>query len=281
MRTVDAHMHLISVTDHDWYPGLKVWGEAVGAPGLYADFSLADYRAGDGRSVDAFVHVSATTKPRAYLDETRWVDRLADEHELDLAIVGTVDPDLTRDQLLADLEAQATTARFRGLRVLDGLQPGSAASDTVLGWLQEHGLVFDLVTNPAGMQAWLRELERFPNLRVVLEHTGWPASTDEEGRRAWEEAIRAFAATTPHLCKLSGLGMTTMDLSETTLRPWLEFAIVELGWDRVAFGSNLPIETMAGSHAQLLATFEAVTAGADPVEQAGFWGGNAARAYWA
>lgn len=281
MRTVDAHMHLINVTDHDWYPGLKVWGEAIGVPGLYADFSLSDYRAGADRTVDAFVHVSATTKPRAYLAETEWVDRIADEHDLDLAIVGTVDPDLSRDALLDDLEAQASTARFRGLRVLDGLEPGTMASDVVLGWLQERGLVFDLVTNPAGMAAWLRELERYPNLRVVLEHTGWPATTDPDGRRAWQEAIRAFASNTPHLCKLSGLGMVTMDLAEATLRPWLEFAIGELGWDRVAFGSNLPIETMAGSHAQLLATFDSVVATAGPAEQAGFWGGNATRAYWA
>ncbi|WP_110208733.1 amidohydrolase family protein [Nocardioides daejeonensis] len=279
MRTIDAHMHLINVTEHDWYPGLKVWGEALGVPGLYADFLLDDYRAGDGRDVETFVHVSATTKPRAYLDETAWLDRLADEHALDLLIVATVDPTLDRAELLADLEAQAASPRLRGLRVLDGLEPGSPAADTVLRWLQERGLVFDLVTHPEQMAAWLHELNRHPELRVVLEHTGWPTGTDPEARTTWEQAMRAFATSTPYLCKLSGLGMTTMDLAEPALRPWLEFAIDQLGWERVAFGSNLPIETMAGTHRQLLAALESVVAGADAEAQAGFWAENAARAY--
>ena len=279
MRTIDAHVHLINVTDHDWYPGLKAWGDAVGVPGLYADFSLADYRAGTEREVDGFVHVSATTKPRAYLDETAWVDRLADEHELDLAIIATVDPALGRDEMLADLEQQARSPRFRGLRILDGLEPESATADVVLGWLQERGLLFDLVATPDTMAAWLGVLERFPDLGVVLEHTGWPTATDDAGRAAWQEALRAFATSTPHLCKLSGLGMTTMDLSEASLRPWLEFAIDQLGWGRVAYGSNVPIETMAGSHQQLLATLEAVVGEAGRAEQAGFWGANAADTY--
>lgn len=280
MRTIDAHLHLINVTEHDWYPGLKAWGEAIGVPELYRDFTLADYRAGGGRHVDGFVHVSATTKPQAHLDETAWVDRLADEQGLDLVMVATVDASLDTPQLVAELDTQGATPRMRGLRVLDGLSPGSRASDTILSWLQERDLVFDLVTNPGGMTSWLHELERFPDLRVVLEHTGWPAASDTEGRLAWEEAMRTFASSTPHLCKLSGLGMVTMDLSQETLRPWLEFAIEELGWDRVAYGSNLPIETMAGTHGQLLATVESVVDAATQEEQVGFWGGNAKRAYW-
>ncbi len=209
------------------------------------------------------------------------MDRFAEEHDLDLAIVATVDPTLERTELLADLETQAATVRLRGLRVLDGLEPGSPAADLVLGWLQERGLVFDLVTSPPAMRSWLSELERYPELRVVLEHTGWPVGTDDDARTGWEGAMRDFASSTPHLCKLSGLGMTTMDLSVPTLRPWLEFAIEHLGWDRVAFGSNLPIETMAGTHGQLLATLDEVVGSAAKEDRARFWGQNAARTYWA
>lgn len=140
--------------------------------------------------------------------------------------------------------------------------------------------MFDLVTNPEGMTAWLRSLERFPDLRVVLEHTGWPTGTDPDARAAWTTAIHDFAASTDALCKLTGLGMVTRDTTEATLRPWLDTVIEELGWDRVAFGSNLPIETMGGTHGQMLETFSVVVGQVDEAEQAKFWGENARRVYW-
>lgn len=280
MRTVDAHMHLIDISSHDWYPGLKVWAESIPFPSLYSDFSLADYRRTAGAlQVDAFVHVSATTLPRAYLDEARWVDELATREGLDLAIIGTIDPSLEPAEIVADLEQQASSERFRGVRVLYDFVPGSAAADTTLGWLAERDLVFDLVTNPDALPQWLAELAKRPQLRFALEHTGWPTGVDEDARARWDAAMREFAETTDAPCKLSGLGMTTMDSSSATLAPWLERAVELLGWDRVMFGSNMPIETMAGSFEQQLETFRLLVAQAPEPEQAKFWGGNAAAFY--
>src|SRR5699024_8387126 len=101
--------------------------------------------------VEKFVHVSATTALRAYLDETRWVDALADREGLDLVIVGSVDPALDPAAIVADLEQQARSPRFRGIRVLSGLEPDSAAAATILEWLDRGGYVFDLVTGPEAM----------------------------------------------------------------------------------------------------------------------------------
>ncbi|MCR1784528.1 amidohydrolase family protein [Nocardioides carbamazepini] len=280
MRVVDSHMHLIDITAHDWYPGLKIWSEGLQKPDLYRDFSLETYRAAAGDlRVDTFVHVSATTKPGAHLAEAAWLDELAEAHDLDLAVVGTVDPAGGAAEIRAELDAQGASPRFRGVRVLYGFDPGTPAADTVLGWLDERGLVFDLVINPEAMTPWLRTLERFPDLPVVLEHTGWPSAVDTDGRADWQEALRQFATATSAPCKLSGLGMATMDVSEANLRPWLEFAIDQLGWERVMFGSNMPIETMGGSFGQLITTLRAVVGEASPAEQARFWGENAAAAY--
>ncbi|WP_436702229.1 amidohydrolase family protein [Nocardioides sp. BYT-33-1] len=280
MRVVDSHMHLIDVTAHDWYPGLSVWAESLQKPELYRDFSLEGYRAAAGDLVvDAFVHVSATTKPGAHLSEATWLDEVAEAHDLDFAVIGTVDPAGSVAEIRAELEAQAASPRFRGVRVLYGFDPDSPAAETVLGWLDERDLVFDLVINPEAMAPWLRRLERFPDLSLVLEHTGWPSSVDAAGRAAWQEAVRRFATATSAPCKLSGLGMATLDVSEASLRPWLEFAIDQLGWERVMFGSNMPIETMGGSFAQLVASLRAVVGEASPADQARFWGENAAAAY--
>lgn len=282
MNIIDSHIHLIDVEAHDWYPGLKVWGEAVGKPDLYQTFTLQDHRdqaGAAGIQLDGFVHVSATTKPGAYLDETRWVSALADAEDLRLALIGTVDPALSPTEIVAELDEQAGHDRFRGVRVLYGFEPDSAAASAVLSWLADHDAVFDLVINPDAMTGWLDRLRRTPELRVVLEHTGWPAATDEAGRRAWEQAMERFAGETEAPCKLSGLGMVTRDLGYDSVGPWLERAVELLGWDRVMFGSNMPIETMGGSHPQLIESMQRLTDGVDQAEAAKFWGGNAAASY--
>jgi L-fuconolactonase len=277
---VDAHVHLWDTTDHDWYPALRQMAEQLGRPEMYADFLVHDYhRAAGDLPVRKFVHVSATTKPRAYLQESVWVDALADAHGLELGIVGTVDPSLSSAEIEADLERQAELSRFRGVRVLYDLDPDSAATRVLLAWLQERDLVFDLVTPPAQMGSWLETLRHYPELTVVLEHTGWPSGTDPEARAAWLDAVTACAQQSRALCKVSGLGMTTMDLSVSALRPWVESAVEVFGWDRVAFGSNIPIEHMAGYYGQLQHSLDSILSETSDDERTRFWASNAERVY--
>lgn len=279
---VDAHMHLLDVTNHDWYPGLRQWADQLSLPSLYRDFGPDDYRAAAAEAdltVAKLVHVSATTKPRAYLDEAAWIDQVADRHGLDVVTIGTVDPSLDADAIRADLDRQATSSRFRGVRVLYDFPPDSAAARTVLGWLAERGLTFDLVADPDALPGWTDALARHPDLTVVLEHTGWPTGTDDASRRAWDTAMAAFAGGSSALCKLSGLGMVTRDLAEAALRPWLERAVELFGWDRVVFGSNMPIETMGGTFAELAASLAAIVGTATPDQQRAFYATNAERAY--
>ena len=277
---VDAHVHLWNTSDHDWYPALHQMSEQLGKPELYDNFLVDDYRrAACDLPVRKLVHVSATTKPRAYLNETAWIDALADAHGLDLVIIGAVDPSLSEKEIVADLEQQARSPRFRGVRVLHDFEPDSAAAGVVLDWLQDRDLIFDLVTQPVQMWSWLETLRHYPELTVALEHTGWPAGTHTDARASWQHAITAFAEESWALCKVSGLGMTTMDLSEAALRPWVERAIETVGWDRVAFGSNIPIEHMAGRYGQLQRSLEAILSEASEGERARFYAGNAERVY--
>ncbi|MFB7860285.1 amidohydrolase family protein [Rhodococcus qingshengii] len=277
---VDAHMHLWSVTENAWYPALRRMASQLDRPDLFRDFGVPDYvEAAGGFTVGGFVHVSATTAGRAYLEEQRWVETLAERTGLNLVTIGTVDPALSSAEIVADLSAQAQSPRFRGVRVLYDFEPDSSAADTVLRWLDEGGYVFDLVTQPRGMTAWLTALKRYPDLTVVLEHCGWPRSTEAADRAQWNEAIRACAEQTNALCKISGLGMVTGDLSEQALRPWVEGAIDVFGWKRVSFGSNMPIEMMGGSYRQLVESFERIIGEASDADQKAFYADNARRFY--
>jgi L-fuconolactonase len=248
---------------------------------LFRDFLPRDYVEASGQFAagNSFVHVSATTTGRAYLDEQAWVEVVADQAALNLVTIGTIDPALPTAEIIADLERQAQSSRFRGVRVLYDFEPDSQAAHSVLQWLDDGGYVFDLVTQPRGMVPWLAALERYPDLTVVLEHCGWPRSTKDADRDQWRDAIRACAEQTNSLCKISGLGMVTGDLSEQALRPWVEEAIDVFGWQRVAFGSNMPIETIAGTYQQLVTSLQNILEGASEREQAAFYADNARRYY--
>src|SRR5699024_3198497 len=233
-----------------------------------------------GLDVHAFVHVSATTAPGAYLEEVAWVDALANESDLDLVMIGTIDPESSSEEIQADLDAQATFSRFRGARVFPGIAPDAPAADPLLAWLEGSDKIFDLVTDPSRAAQWAEKLREYPNLRVALEHTGSPAPGEEGGFAAWKAGMKALADVPGLMCKLTGLGMAMMDLGEQALRPWIEESIDIFGFDRVMFGSNVPIETMAGTYAQWIDTLDVVLTGASEGERARFYERNARGFYW-
>lgn len=278
-RAIDSHVHFWKVSENDWYPALAPFAEAVGSATINTDFLPGDYRRDAvGLEVQGFVHVNATTAPGTFLAEMAWIDALADSEDVDLVMVGTIDPESAADQIRSDLDAQAAYSRFVGVRVFPGIAPDSAAAELLLGWLESHGKIFDLVTDPRSAQAWADKLAKYPDLRVALEHTGSPDPSDFA---AWQEGLRALAARPGLMCKLTGLGMATMSLQEETLRPWMEETLTVFGADRVMFGSNVPIETMAGTYAEWIGTVAAVLAGSSATEREQFYASNARRLYWA
>lgn len=278
IRAIDTHVHFWKVSTNNWYPALASFAEAVGSETLNTDFLPEDYhRDAVGLEVGAFVHVNATTAPRAFLPEAEWVDDLATANDLDLVMVGTIDPEATSEQIQQDLNAQAAFSRFVGARVFPGIAAEASSADDLLNWLEGHGKIFDLVTDPSGAQTWAKKLGEYPNLKVALEHTGSPDPSDFA---SWREAMQRLANVPGLMCKLTGLGMVTMSLAEEDLRPWIEETFNIFGSDRVMFGSNVPIETMAGTYADWIATVKAVVGQFSAAEQEKFYVTNARGFYW-
>lgn len=278
---IDAHAHLWDPARHPWYPGLHAFAEHAAYPGLLDRHLVADYAAHQtGVTLAGLVHVSATTAPHAYLDEARWLEEELGAASVPAVTIGTVDPLLPASELVAHLEMQATYDRFRGARVYGGLEPDSAATPVLLDWLAERGLVFDLVASPGSLPGWIDVLGRWPGLSVVLEHLGTPDDPSAEGIAAWQESMRTAAEHTDWVCKFSGLGMVLADVTSDTLRPWLEGAASTWGWERLLFGSNMPIDSIRVGHADLLdAVVPLVTAAGTPDEAARFFEHNARAAY--
>jgi len=276
---IDSHVHFWDLDAHQWYPQLHGWAEYLGRPGHFRNHLPADYaQAQDAYDVAGLVHVSATTAPHAYLDEAAWLEPVLASFPGHAVMLGTVDPELSSAEIVEHLDRQGASARFRGLRVFEGLQCGSEAARTILAWLDEREAVFDLVTGAQDFAAWADFLAGYPRVRVVLEHLGSPAGADDLA--PWTEAMHRAADTTDWVCKFSGLGMILPDLTVASVEPWLDAAVDAWGWERLAYGSNMPIDTLADSHARLAATVrELVAAKADPGQARAFFHDTANTAY--
>ena len=273
---VDPHVH-------HWHPSVNDWYPMLADPAMSAiahDYLAADYRADTaGYPISAIVHVSATSKPGAYLDEARWLEDLASQTGWPAATVGAVDVDKPWPDMAADLIEQAANPRLRGVRVLFGLDPASAVADGLVRWLEGRRLVFDAVAHPGEVAAYLRLLDATPDLVVALEHAGWPDSGDDDHFAEWRRGLDALAARPGTYCKISGLAMTLHTLDAAVQRRWIEGCIEAFGPDRCMFGSNFPVDRMFGSFADLYSMYEQVTADLPDKDLANLFSATARRVY--
>jgi L-fuconolactonase len=280
-RVVDAHVHLWDPTRADWYPYLSrpPEGGRGDASRMYRLFDLAAYREESGGwNVEKLVNVAAATGAHS-VEETIELDERGSSEGHPDAIVGGLPPTGSVAEAIEMLDRQMAASRFRGVRPMGGLDRPLPDAE-VLRALAERNLVFELMTHPDQLRSAADELEGLEGLVVVVEHTGWPRSADDEERALWKDGIDALAGVGENvLCKLSGLAMPMQSMSKDALAPWLEYAIEAFGTHRCMFASNFPVDSMYGSFDDLYGTFSAVTAGLDADSRENLFARNAERVY--
>src|SRR5262249_20199175 len=165
----------------------------------------------------------------------------------------------------ADLGAPAVADAVAGLRALPGGEflggirhpvlaepdPGWLARPAVLRGLRAlaaEGLGFDLVTLPHQLPAAVTAARSVPELTFVLDHLGGPPTGSGQGATAgpWASAIRGLAALPNVTCKLSGVH--TSPARASGLRPYPPTVLAAFGPDRLMFGSDWTVSTLASTY---------------------------------
>lgn len=279
-RIVDAHVHLWDPARTDWYPYLSGQQDiGMETRGMARRFDRATYRdESAGWNVERLVNVAAATGPHS-VDETLDLDRRAEAGDGPDAIVGGLPPTDSVADAVALLDRQLGAARFRGVRPMGPTREPLPAPE-VLRALEERDLLFELMAHPHQLLDAARGLAAHPGLTVVVEHTGWPRSSDDAERSLWLAGIEALAdlGTDVH-CKLSGLAMPLGAMTAAAFAPWLEPAIERFGPERCLFASNFPVDGMHGSLDQLWSAYAEVTAGLAADDRDALFAANAERLY--
>ena len=280
---VDAHHHVWNPARFD-YP----WMNGAAMAPLRRPFGPDDLAP---LLVEAGVDATVLVQALQRVDETRWFLEIAAATPFVAGVVGWVDlldPDLV--ETLASLQARPDGRYLVGIRhmVQDEpdpewlLQPGIARGlDAVAG----GGLVYDLLLKPPQIAAAIRLCAALPHVRFVVDHLAKPPIASGEVA-AWAALMEPFGAM-PHVsCKLSGM-VTEADWATWTasdLAPYVAEAVRLFGEERLLFGSDWPVCTLAASYATvkeaLEATLEEVFGGALTRETKGrIFGGNAIDVY--
>ena len=277
---IDAHQHFWPRPTGDRYPWMTDAQAALRRP-----FGPEDLRPLlQAREIDWTVLVQT----RSSLDETRDFLAIADRTDFVAGVVGWVDltaPNV--DRVLADLKAAPTGQWLVGVRHQVHDEADRAwllRSDVQRGLraVQAAGLAYDLLVRPRELPAALQVARAFPGLRLVIDHIAKPEIAG--GRlEPWAADMAPFAELPHVFCNLSGM-VTEADWQRwkpADLRPYLERVVGWFGEDRLLFGSDWPVCTLAATYEQVHdALAEVLTdIGMSAAAQAGVFGDNARRFY--
>lgn len=280
---VDPHMHQWDSLANPWYP-FPVPGNDWGL-GLTREFPprflVDDYlRATSAVNVTKAVHVSAVISPADAAAESIWLEQHAEHNPLVRGVIGTVDLEQSETAVEAAIEREMASPRYRGLRLLNGLDYETPLADRLMRRLAANNLVYDAVTHfDKGTAAAARGLGKHESLTVVLEHCGWPAHHDADAFRAWEHEAAEFAALPNSYCKLSGVGMWIHRIDPEIFASYFTACIDLFGPERCMFASNFPVDLSYGDPADLFAVFEEVAGRYAPDEQEWLYGATAEQVY--
>ncbi|MCL5996141.1 MAG: amidohydrolase family protein [Chloroflexi bacterium] len=201
------------------------------------------------------------------------------------AVVGWV-PLLRPDQTRVYLQRYSGHPKFRGMRHLihNEADPDWIIQDGVIEGLKvlaEFNMVFEFVAvYPNHLKHAPLLCERLPNLTIVIDHLAKPPIKDKQ-MGDWAAQMAAAASFPNVYAKVSGLN-TAADYatwSAADLKPYIDFVIEKFGADRLMFGSDWPVCTLAGDYARVWAETNTALAGQSQGEIDAILGGTAQRVY--
>ena len=271
---IDAHHHFWSYSAAE-YPWIGKGMERLARDHLPKD--LAPLTAAEG--IDGTVAVQA----RQSLEESRWLLELAAANPLIRGVVGWVDLRSTHDE--DQLREFAKRPKFVGVRhvVQDEPDPRFLLGESFLHGIDKlatFGLTYDLLLYPHQLPAAVELVGRFPEQPFVLDHLAKPRIKAGE-LDPWRQDLKALASHGNVFCKLSGL-VTEADWQgwkRADFTPYLEVALEAFSPERLMFGSDWPVCTLAAEYADVVGIVTDFLASLAEAERESILGGNAIRFY--
>ena len=286
MQRIDAHQHFWQLARCD-YAWLRA--DVSGVAPLMRDF-MPEALAPLLRTHE--VTRTVLVQAAASVAETDFMLGLAAAHEFIAGVVGWVD--LAAEDAAATLARLAADDRLKGIRPMLQDLPADdwivdAPRPDALRTLRRLGLRFDALVRPRQLAPLARFARAWPELPIVIDHAAKPplaADWNDDAMRAWRRDMAALAASPQVCCKISGL-LTELGPPDRSaparamerLRPVVDALLGWFGPERLMWGSDWPVLTLAGSYADWIAVSDALLGPLSAGERAQVLHGTAQRFY--
>lgn len=268
---LDSHQHFWRVLrgDYGWLtPDL---------PKLYRDFEPEHLQP---LLQECGIRQTVLVQAAPSVAESRFLLELANQHTFIAGVVGWIDLLDANPKVLEDL---ASDSKLVGIRPMlqDIEDPQWMLQRSLAPALQamtQCELVFDALVRPVHLPVLLRFCERYPQLKIVLDHAGKPDIAAREFD-AWAADIAQLASQSTCDCKLSGLVTEARSTDPQILQPYVDHLFDCFGAERVLWGSDWPVCEAICSYQEWFRLSLELTRRLSPEERNGVFGGNARAAY--
>ena len=274
---VDAHHHLWDLNnEHTKYSWLMVTeGEAFF--GDYAairkSYLLEDYiKDAQNQNLIKSVHVQAEHDDDKPVNETAWLQSLADNHSSKLPNAIVAFADFSKDNIVEILDGHQEYKNTKGIRQILSFNKEepkySHASEDFMKnttWVENfknirnRNLSFDIQIYKHQMQDAADLANKYDDVLFILNHTGEPCYQTEEYIQSWEENMKKLAKCENVAAKISGLGMFDPQWTIDSTRIFVEKTIQIFGIDRCMFASNFPVDKIFNTFDNYWESFKEIT----------------------
>jgi L-fuconolactonase len=217
------------------------------------------------------------------VEETRWLASTAASDDLILRVVGWAP--LSDPEVFAELEQLTELPKLRGVRypIHDEPDPNFVLREDFnrgIGALHALGLRYDLLIFEDHLPQTITFVDRHPNQIFILDHIAKPRIRDDS-IGAWRSHLLELARRPNVYCKLSGV-VTEAKWDRWTpqmIAPYIDTVLEGFRPQRLMFGSDWPIVTLASTYGRWLDTVRTAIAPLSISEQQWILWRSATEAY--
>lgn len=272
---IDSHQHFWKLSRGDYH-----WLTSELAP-LYRDYGPADLEPilkSNGVVGTVLVQAAATEAESDYMME------LAAEHSFILGVVGWVEmsaPDSSEriKGLLSRSHGKLKAIRPMIQEIEDPNWILSPDLDHAFQTLADLGLCFEALVFPKHLPNLNKRIAKHPGLRVVIDHGAKPEIASGE-IQSWADDMAQIASKPNTYCKMSGLVTEAdEDWQVDDLAPFVITILRLFGPERVMWGSDWPVLSLASDYSTWLRTAESFCEQFSTAERDRIFSGTAVSTY--
>jgi len=214
-------------------------------------------------NVLATVHCEAEWNRTDQVGETNWISAIHARHGFPNAIIAHAwfntpnAADILEQQaafpLVRGIRSKPVTAASPAEKAIGG--PGTMRDDKWLAGLsrlERYGLSFDLRVPYWHLAEAAAVAAQFPNISMVLNHTGFPWDRSPEGLKAWRAGMEIIARQPNMHLKISEFGLRDQPWNYDSNRAIVRDALGIFGVERCLFATNFPVAGLRVSYDALV-----------------------------